>query len=100
MFPLFKGNVTVKGIFKNNKISNLYGAFAINDSTSDPNTPNNMVRGQRVTFDDIFGTYTGKSLATYVFDGYSKNYVKFNNPSLNTDPQYCNYRYSDGTHAF
>lgn len=100
MFPLFKGSPTIKGVFKNNKVSNLYGAFAINDNPQKSNSLNNMDRTQSVTFDDIFGTYTGKDLVTYVFDGYNKDYVKFNNPSLNTDLQYGNYRYSDGTNAF
>ena len=88
----------IGNIFEQNKIANLYGAFAnsISGNISETNV-GVYEHGQYVTFDKVFSrTYGSGSYATndkfkYAFAGYNQNTVVFENKTLSENTNMFNY---------
>ena len=73
--PLFVGDTKIENIFPMT-VGSMYRAFSVNNSDSDANLPNNIVRNQTVTFGGVFKKWANE-VDRYVFDGYNRDTVKF-----------------------
>lgn len=91
--PLFVGDTKIENIFPMT-VGSMYRAFSVNNSDSDANLPNNIVRNQTVTFGGVFKKWANE-VDRYVFDGYNRDTVKFTEDEK-LRLGYGNYRRQDG----